>query len=326
MADPYVVASGLSRSFDASEAWLNRFVGGRAHRRIIAVRAVSFSITKGATYALVGESGSGKSTIARMLVGLLPPDAGSITVGGEPVFSGSGRDGTPTRKRRLQMVFQDPSASLNARWRVGAIIAEPLHLSAHGTREATRVRVRELLGLVGLAGEDAEKFPYQFSGGQRQRISIARALAAEPEFLVCDEPTSALDVSVQAQILNLLRDLQAGLALTCLFISHDLAVVRHISDRVGVLYFGSLVEECDTDRLFDSAKHPYSRMLLDSALDLDHARQQRTRPRGETPSPLAPPSGCAFHPRCPKATALCRQEAPRARQVSGHLVACHWAE
>ncbi|UCE32041.1 MAG: ATP-binding cassette domain-containing protein, partial [Burkholderiales bacterium] len=227
-------------------------------------------------------------------------------------------------RRRIQMIFQDPFASLNPRWRVFDIIAEPIRV--HGTEPdeaAMRARVADMLRHVGLGAADAEKFPHQFSGGQRQRISIARALAARPEFLVCDEPTSALDVSVQAQVLNLMRDLQREYGLTYLFISHTLAVVHHVSDRVGVMYLGRIVELADKRRLFDRPLHPYTRMLLDAIPDIQMTGKARTPVGGEVPNPIAPPPGCTFHPRCPHADARCRSERPEIIEYDGSRVACH---
>jgi peptide/nickel transport system ATP-binding protein len=227
----------------------------------------------------------------------------------------------------MQMIFQDPYASLNPHWRVADIVAEPIRALAPRTASRTlQRRVEEVLVQVGLSAADAARFPHQFSGGQRQRISIARALSAAPQFLVCDEPTSALDVSVQAQVLNLMRDLQRRLSLTYLFISHNLAVVRHIADRVGVMYLGRIVESAPTETLFKAPRHPYTRMLLDAVPDLDRTGTARTAVAGEVPNPLAPPPGCAFHPRCPYANARCRDEAPKLRSYGAVIVACHAVE
>jgi peptide/nickel transport system ATP-binding protein len=225
------------------------------------------------------------------------------------------------------MIFQDPYASLNPRWRVRDIVAEPVRvLGLAATRDAERERVAELLRQVGLAPEDGEKYPHEFSGGQRQRISIARALSGNPEFLVCDEPTSALDVSVQAQILNLMTELQERLRLTYLFISHNLAVVSHIADRVGVMYLGRVVELAAAPQLFAAPRHPYTRMLMDAIPDLEMSGKARTPVAGEVPNPLAPPAGCAFHPRCPHADARCRRERPQLRSAAAGAVACHAVE
>jgi peptide/nickel transport system ATP-binding protein len=227
----------------------------------------------------------------------------------------------------MQMIFQDPYASLNPRWKVHDIIAEPLVEHGIESNESALVsRVETLLRSVGLTGEDRLKYPHQFSGGQRQRISIARALATEPEFLVCDEPTSALDVSVQAQVLNIMKNLQRERGLTYLFISHNLAVVRHVSDRVGVMYLGRLVELADKQTLFSNPRHPYSRMLLDAIPQMRHVGRARTPVQGEVPNPLNPPTGCAFNPRCPHANDRCRQERPILRDLSGVQIACHAVE
>jgi len=291
-----------------------------------AVDGVSFDIRRGETLALVGESGCGKSTVARMLVGLIHPTRGRVEFFGHDLREIEGQAGR-TLRQKLQMIFQDPYASLNPRWRVGAIIAEPLH--AHGTlvgRAAIDARVDELLQQVRLAAADSQRYPHQFSGGQRQRISIARALATHPEFLVCDEPTSALDVSVQAQVLNLMMDLQRDLGLTYLFISHNLAVVRHVADRVGVMYLGRLVELAPRPALFATPRHPYTRMLLDAVPDLEMTGRARTPVAGEVPNPLDPPTGCPFHPRCPLANLRCRTEVPPLAMHAGTLVACHAVE
>jgi peptide/nickel transport system ATP-binding protein len=275
----------------------------------------------------VGESGCGKSTVARLVVGLYPPTAGSIEFDGADM--GERRSGAEMSaiRRRMQMIFQDPYASLNPRWRVFDIIAEPIRaFGLASSKDEVRQRVDSLLRQVRLTPADGTKYPHEFSGGQRQRISIARALASRPEFLVCDEPTSALDVSVQAQILNLMMDLQREFGLTYLFISHNLAVVYHISTRVGVMYLGRLVEVAATDTLFRAPRHPYTRMLLDTIPDLEMTGRQRTPVAGEVPSPINPPPGCAFHPRCPFANDRCRQQRPELIEAEGALVACHAVE
>lgn len=261
----FVTANGLVREFDLSDSWLARVATLKKKNVLTAVDNVSFQIERGTTYALVGESGSGKSTIARMAVGLLTPTAGTVTIDGvdlnDPSLDPKARQAL---RRRIQMVFQSPYASLNPRWRVGAILAEPLHafgLAAGHEKE----RVDQLLEQVGLSPSDARRFPHEFSGGQRQRVSIARALASEPEFIICDEPTSALDVSVQAQVLNLLKSLQRDLGLTYLFITHDLAVVATMASRIGVLQHGKLVEEQPTRALFDNPQTEYTRILIDAA-------------------------------------------------------------
>ena len=264
--DSYLTVTGLSRHFDISEPWLARLVSGRGRRLLTAVDDVSFSIAKGRTYALVGESGSGKSTIARMIVGLERPDSGTIRIDGQTAFDPvSGPTQDSSLRQKLQMVFQSPYSSLNPRWRVGDILMEPIRAFGLISEEtAQQRRVQELLDQVGLSAPDADRFPHEFSGGQRQRISIARALASNPHFIVCDEPTSALDVSVQAQVLNLLKQLQRDLQLTYLFISHDMAVVRVMAHRIGVLKDGRLVEENEAGKLIESPRQPYTRMLMES--------------------------------------------------------------
>ncbi len=323
-----VEVRGLVREFDVSASWLHRTLSGEQRRIVKAVSGIDFDIRRGETLALVGESGSGKSTIARMVVGLLPPTEGSVRIDGIDVWNPTSRSELQQLRRRFQMIFQDPFASLNPRWRVRDIIAEPLEtFGLTGSSAETRARVGELLTLVKLTPEDGEKFPHQFSGGQRQRISIARALASEPEFLVCDEPTSALDVSVQAQILNLMRDLQDRLGLTYLFISHNLAVVRHMADQIGVLYLGRLAEVSPARRIFSDPRHPYTRSLIDSIPDIEMTGRERTPVTGEIPNPLNPPSGCTFHPRCPFARDRCRVDVPRPLpEERGALVACHGVE
>ncbi|MBS0248198.1 MAG: ATP-binding cassette domain-containing protein [Proteobacteria bacterium] len=317
-----VVVRGLRRDFDISRPWLNRLFEGQRRLFLRAVDDVSFEIAKGCTFALVGESGSGKSTVARMVVGLLPPSDGEVTIDGISMQSASDSGSRQKLRRRIQMIFQDPYASLNPRWRVSRVIAEPINTFGLLKGEAVTKKVGELLTLVGLHPDDGDKFPHEFSGGQRQRIAIARALAAHAEFIVCDEPTSALDVSVQAQILNLMRDLQKEFGLTLLFISHNLAVVRHMADRIGVMYLGRVVETGDSRALFARPRHPYTRMLLDAVPDLDMSGRQRTPVAGEIPNPINPPSGCTFHPRCPQANERCRREIPA--MIDG--VACHAVE
>lgn len=349
MTKPLLQVKNLRRYFDVSPPWLDRVLEGRKRRVLRAVDGIDFSVNRGETFSLVGESGCGKSTVARLVVGLYAPSALSKTfvkeayglslpdhedLGvGSILFDGVeiGTPGARARHReiqsRMQMIFQDPYASLNPRWRVLNIVAEPIRAKGLAKNNAeVRTRVENLLRQVGLSPSDAEKFPHEFSGGQRQRISIARALAGEPEFLVCDEPTSALDVSVQAQILNLMKDLQRRLGLTYLFISHDLAVVYHVSTHVGVMYLGKLVEVADTKALFRQPKHPYTRMLLDAIPDLAMTGRSRTPVAGEVPSPISPPSGCSFHPRCPFANERCKKEVPRLRSFGANRVACHAVE
>ncbi len=323
-AQALVEVRDLAKTFDVSAPWLNRMVERKPRQFVHAVDGVSFAIQRGKTLALVGESGCGKSTVARLLVGLYAPTRGDVRFDGQP--TDAARDPRELRalRRRMQMIFQDPYASLNPRWKVLDIVGEPLaeHGLARGPGEM-RAKVGELLLSVGLAAADCEKFPHQFSGGQRQRISIARALATEPEFLVCDEPTSALDVSVQAQVLNIMKDLQRSRGLTYLFISHNLAVVRHVADQVGVMYLGRLVELADKAELFAQPRHPYTRMLLDAIPDIRMSGRARTPVQGEVPNPLNPPTGCAFHPRCPHANARCSGERPALTVFRGVQVACH---
>ncbi|GJL86464.1 MAG: ABC transporter ATP-binding protein [Minwuia thermotolerans] len=327
MTDSLLKVDNLVRHFDVSPPWLNRVIERRPKSVVKAVDGVGFEIGRGETFSLVGESGCGKSTVARLVVGLYNPTAGSLEFDGMDISSGAARSRNRSAQRRMQMIFQDPYASLNPRWRVMDIVAEPIRFNRLVKGDAAiRQRVGELLEQVGLSAADGEKYPHEFSGGQRQRISIARALAGSPEFLVCDEPTSALDVSVQAQILNLMKKLQRELGLTYLFISHDLAVVYHVSTKVGVMYLGRLVEWGETEVIFAAPRHPYTRMLLDAIPDLDMSGRARTPVAGEVPSPIDPPSGCAFHPRCPLATDRCKREAPKPVSVGAAMVACHAVE
>ncbi len=321
---PLVQARDLAKTFDVSAPWLNRVLEGKPRQLLHAVDGVSFDITRGQTLALVGESGCGKSTVARLLVGLYEPTRGGLTFDGQDAHAAFKTPQGRQMRRRIQMIFQDPYASLNPRWLVEDIVGEPLR--EHGLVTdpvALRDRVDALLQSVGLSPQDRAKYPHQFSGGQRQRISIARALATEPEFLVCDEPTSALDVSVQAQVLNIMKDLQRQRGLTYLFISHNLAVVRHVSDQVGVMYLGRLVELADKRELFSNPRHPYTRMLLDAIPKMRDTGRARTPVQGEVPNPLNPPAGCAFNPRCPHANDRCRSERPALQTFQGVQVACH---
>ncbi len=321
---PLVEVDKLWRTFDVSRPWLNRVVEGKPKQTLTAVADVSFAIGKRETFALVGESGSGKSTIAKIVVGLIAPSEGDVRIDGISMSSAAASAKRADLRRRIQMIFQDPYASLNPRWRVDRIIAEPLRAFGLMTdAQEIENRVGELLRLVGLDPADGRKFPHEFSGGQRQRVAIARALAANPEFIVCDEPTSALDVSVQAQILNLMRDLQDRLGLTYLFISHNLAVVRHMATRIGVLYLGRLVEVAPPRELFSNPRHPYTRMLLDAVPDIDMTGRVRRAVEGEIPNPINPPKGCSYHPRCPFLNDRCRVETPELLEISGRLVACH---
>ena len=324
---PLVQAHDLAMTFDVSATWLNRVLERRPRQLLHAVDGVSFDIRRGQTLALVGESGCGKSTVARLLVGLYQPTRGRFAFDGLNAHAAFATAEGRQLRRRIQMIFQDPYASLNPRWRVAEIVAEPLR--EHGLLQdphAIKEKVGQLLQSVGLSPLDMIKYPHQFSGGQRQRISIARALATHPEFLVCDEPTSALDVSVQAQVLNIMKDLQRQQGLTYLFISHNLAVVRHVSDQVGVMYLGRLVELADKSTLFSQPLHPYTRMLLDAIPKMHDTGHARTPVQGEVPNPLNPPSGCAFHPRCPHANARCKAERPHLLSFHGIQVACHAVE
>jgi peptide/nickel transport system ATP-binding protein len=319
-----VVAHDLAKTFDVSAPWLNRVIERKPRQLLNAVDGVSFEIERGKTLALVGESGCGKSTVARLLVGLYEPTRGGLTFDGQDAHAAFKSSDAKAMRQRIQMIFQDPYASLNPRWTVDNIIGEPL--KEHGLisdAEELKARVAELLKSVGLSPLDMAKYPHQFSGGQRQRISIARALATAPEFLVCDEPTSALDVSVQAQVLNIMKDLQRERGLTYLFISHNLAVVRHVSDQVGVMYLGRLVELADKHTLFSNPQHPYTKMLLDAIPKMHDTGRARTPVQGEVPNPLNPPTGCTFHPRCPQATDICRTERPQLRDFKGIKIACH---
>ena len=321
MTESLLRVDGLWRRFDVSKPWLNRVIEREDRQFLTALADVSFSIDRGDTFALVGESGSGKSTIARMIMGLLAPTAGRIWFDGQDMSTLS-PDKLRELRRRFQIVFQNPFASLNPRWRVGAIIGEPILTFGLASAAAVERDVALLLEIVGLSAQDAKKFPHEFSGGQRQRIAIARALSSRPEFIVFDEPTSALDVSVQAQILNLMRDLQYQFGLTYLLISHDLSVVRHMATHVGVLYLGRLVEVAQARALFDSPQHPYTRMLFDAVPDLTLSGVRRTPIRGEIPNPISPPSGCAFHPRCPIASTRCTEIVPTPVVTASGIASC----
>jgi len=294
-------------------------------QKLHAVSQMSFDIKAGECLGVVGESGSGKSTLARAIVGTVPSSNGQI------LFEGADLARMDTRQRRVhrrdvQMIFQDPLAALNPRMTVGDIIAEPLVTHEPKTpRIEVKRRVAELMERVGLLPNLINRYPHEFSGGQCQRIGIARALILKPKLIICDEPVSALDVSVQAQVLNLMSDLKDDLGLTYLFISHDLTVVQHISDRVGVLYLGRLVEEATPEELFDNPKHPYTQMLLAAAPKLGEFGREVPPPVGEIPDPINPPSGCAYHPRCPLANGRCKAERPQMRALRGAKVACHLA-
>ncbi len=321
-----VVVDHLSKRFPIKGGVFSREIGG-----VHAVRDVSFVIKKGETLGLVGESGCGKSTLGRCMIRLIDPTQGRIHFDGHDITTIRG-DELRGFRRRMQIIFQDPYSSLNPRMTVGAILSEPLEIHKLFSTKSERLeRAGELLDLVGLRREHLNRYPHEFSGGQRQRIGVARALAVEPQFIVCDEPVSALDVSVQAQVVNLLMDLQEKLGLTYLFIAHDLKVVEHISNRVAVMYLGQIVEIADATDLYLSASHPYTKALL-SAIPVPDPhgkdKQQRIILSGDVPSPITPPSGCAFHTRCPQfKKGICDQEMPLLKEVSsGHSVSCHFAE
>ena len=317
--------TGLKRYFDVSKPLLNRLLEGKPRMILKAVSGIDFEIIKGQTFALVGESGCGKSTVANLVVGLHPPTSGKIEFEDVDVVTVDSRATMEQIRRRMAMIFQDPYASLNPRWRVSAIVSEPIR--AFGLLKGAKAisqRTGELLTQVGLSPSDGEKYPHEFSGGQRQRISIARALASKPDFIVCDEPTSALDVSVQAQILNLMKGLQNRFNLTYLFISHDLAVIRHMADNVGVMYLGRLCEVAPVDNIFEKPLHPYTQLLLETIPDVEMTGRKRAPVAGEIPNPIDPPSGCAFHPRCPLMAVHCRKARPKLETLdSGVKVACH---
>jgi peptide/nickel transport system ATP-binding protein len=321
MTEPLLEAIDLGKRFTIGGGLFARNRGA-----LQAVDGVSLAVMPGETLGLVGESGCGKSTLGRCLVRLYEISSGRLRFEGKEIGDLGLRQLRPIR-RRLQMVFQDPSSSLNPRRRVGDLIAEPLRVHGHATAAEIRARSRELLELVGLLPDHLERFPHEFSGGQRQRIGIARALALEPALVVADEPVSALDVSIQAQIVNLLADLQQRLGLTYLFIAHDLSVVRQVSTRVAVMYLGSIVELGGADEVFRAPAHPYSEALI-SAVPLPHspgARRRRIVLQGDVPSPMDPPAGCRFHPRCRYAQARCQNERPPLRVLSpGRQVACHF--
>ena len=323
-SEPLLEVEGLTMHFPIMAGVFRRQVG-----TVRAVDGIDFAIRKGETLGLVGESGCGKSTVARAILRLYEPTAGRVRFRGEDI---SRLTGEPLRRlrRRMQMVFQDPQASLNPRMTVGSIVGEPLFEHDLAKGEALARRVDSLLESVGLDRSFANRYPHEFSGGQRQRIGVARALALEPEFIICDEPIAALDVSIQAQVVNLLEELQERLGLTYLFISHDLGMVRHIADRVAVMYLGKIVELAPSDRLYHEPMHPYTRALLSAAPVHDpelEAQRERIILRGDVPSPSDPPPGCPFHTRCPMAEPECSTRAPEWRELRpDHRVSCHLAE
>ncbi len=314
----------LHKYFPIHAGILSRHVGD-----VKAVDGIDFTIRRGETLGLVGESGSGKTTAGRVVLRLLPATSGQVLFDGQDVHA-LGREDVRRLRKQMQIIFQDPYASLNPRMTVGDIIGEPLAIHGIAKGKAAEARTQELLRLVGLQPYHANRYPHEFSGGQRQRVGIARALAVSPKFIVADEPVSALDVSIQAQVINLLQDLQAQFGLTFLFIAHDLSVVRHISTRVAVMYVGRLMEIASRDQLYDNPLHPYTQALL-SAIPIPdpavEARRKRIILGGDVPSPVNPPSGCRFHTRCPIAFARCTTEIPAMREYeTGHSAACHWVE
>jgi oligopeptide transport system ATP-binding protein len=316
---------GLVKYFGTEQGLISSKLGKKVH----AVDGVSFSVNEGETLGLVGESGCGKSTTGRCIIRLLEPTRGSVTFEGTDVLKLRGK-GLQAYRREVQFIFQDPYASLNPRMTIGELVSEPLVVHGIGTKESRRARAKELLDVVGLNPEHINRYPHEFSGGQRQRIGIARSLALNPRLIICDEPVSALDVSIQAQVINLLDELQDEFGLTYVFIAHDLSVVRHISDRVAVMYLGKIVEIGDWKGLYDEPHHPYTQSLL-SAVPVPDPVKQRSRERiileGDVPSPIDPPTGCRFHTRCPIAQfPLCSTEDPELRMVApDHQAACHFA-
>ena len=320
---PLVQVENLTKHFPVTRGIIVQHKVGAVR----AVDGISFNIERGETLGLVGESGCGKTTAGRTLLGLYPATDGVVKIDGRDVRSARGKELLAIR-REAQMIFQDPYASLNPRWTVNSIVSEPLRVHHLLKTETERIeRVKELMSLVGLSGRLVNRFPHEFSGGQRQRIGVARALASDPKFIVCDEPISALDVSIQAQVVNLLEDLQDRFGLTYLFIAHDLSMVRHICDRVAVMYLGVMAELADRNELYEHPLHPYTKALL-SAVPIPDPKKERARHRtilaGDVPSPINPPAGCRFHPRCPLADEQCGRDVPEWRiVVPDHWVACH---
>ncbi len=320
--DALLKVEGLTKYFPIRRGFFSRVVG-----HVKAVDGVSFEVRRGETLGLVGESGCGKTTLARVILRLIDATSGQVDFDGIPIFDLNKRDMRALR-RRMQIIFQDPYGSLNPRLTVGSMISEALRIHKLASGDDVRRKVVELLDRVGIPGEYMNRYPHEFSGGQRQRIGIARALAVSPDLVIADEPVSALDVSIQAQIINLLKDLQEELGLTFLFIAHDLGVVEYISDRVAVMYLGRVVELTESGRLYSDAKHPYTQALLSAIPSLDPTRKsKRILLSGDVPSPSNVPSGCAFHPRCPHVMKECRERTPELRKVEkGHTVACHLYE
>ncbi len=319
---PLVRVEDLKMYFD-----VDKKLFGRSRRKLKAVDGVSFSIERGRTFGLVGESGCGKTTVGRTIVRLYDPTSGSVYYDGKDIAKLDNKQLAPYR-RKMQMIFQDPYASLDPRMTVGDIIAEPMRVhKTFSTDRECMDRVRELIATVGLKADHISRYPHEFSGGQRQRIGIARSLASNPEFIVCDEPISALDVSIQAQVVNQLEDLQERLGLTYLFVSHDLSMVRHISHDVGVMYLGHMVEMAPVEELFAHMQHPYTRALLSAVPIADPdmaAKSQRIVIQGDVPTPIDPPSGCPFRTRCQYAKDICAQQRPEMRDIGGgHYCACH---
>ncbi len=321
---PLVQVKNLKMHFPVHRGILKRQVGA-----VKAVDGISFDVFEGETLGLVGESGCGKSTVGRCVLRLYEVTGGSIDINGTDIATLSGAE-LRAKRPEMQMIFQDPQASLNPRMTVGSIISEPLDEHMKMTRDEKRARVGELMDAVGLARRFADRYPHEFSGGQRQRIGIARALALNPKFIVCDEPIAALDVSIQAQVVNLLEDLQEKFGLTYLFISHDLSMVRHLATRVAVMYLGRLVELGDSETLYMKPRHPYTQALLSAVPHPDPAQAgniERIILEGDVPSPSNPPPGCTFHTRCPRAEAICKQDSPKWREIGeGHFAACHFVE
>jgi oligopeptide transport system ATP-binding protein len=319
MTEPLLKVENLKKHFPITGGILGRPVSS-----VKAVDGVSFTVNKGETLGIVGESGCGKSTTGRMLMRLIDPSEGSVTFEDRELTSLSNSEMRKIR-REIQMVFQDPYASLNPRHTVEKILEEPLKVHGMGSAKERKERVHELLNIVGLSSYHAKRYPHQFSGGQRQRIGIARALMTKPKLIIADEPVSALDVSIQSQVLNLMQDLQTEFELTYIFIAHDLGVVRHISDRVGVMYLGKMVELSDSENLYEKPLHPYTQALLSAVPipDPDFKRETQLL-QGDIPSPSNPPSGCTFHTRCPMATEVCKQKVPEFKEHQpGHYAACH---